>query len=291
MRVLAAAVVLLLLLAGCARPAPRAQDDDLEAALGWLLAQRDADGRWEPGLAAHMAEVAWATGKDPQAWPEERPLAGQLALPPEGDALLPQLRGLYAAALAGGAPRDEAVRRVQAAWDGQQFGDPRLLNDDVFALLVLAAGGRAASPAQADALAAAQAADGGWSWSAEGQGEADMAGLALTALAGTAPSSVGRADVAAALHFLDATQALDGGHSLQPGADGGNCDSTVWALRGYALLGADGSDAAWAFQLGLQRPDGSFAYTPGGPANALCTAEAAALLGLRDAGRLADPWD
>ena len=48
-------------------------------------------------------------------------------------------------------------------------------------------------------------------------------------------------------------------------------------------------EAAWRFLLDLQTADGGFAYAPSGPPNALCTSEAATLLGLMAHGDVPSP--
>lgn len=295
-----AAAVVAVALAGCSDP--QEEPTPLDGALGYLLAQRQ-DGRWDAAFVPHMLEVADAANLAPHLWPGERPLAQQFTMPPAEGALLPQLRALYGATLllGDGATALEAMERVRAAYDGRQFGDPALLNDDAFALLVLASAhvdfARDPERSMPDSLLQNQSDDNGWSWHVGGDGEVDVTGMVLTALSGArshstrpAPTALDRVGRDYVLHFLDSTQAADGGHSLRPGGDEGNCDSTVWAIRSYALLGAPRPETQWRFLLELQNEDGGFAFQAGGASNALCTAEVATLLALDGAGRLSDPW-
>jgi hypothetical protein len=265
----AALAASLALLGGCvhgeAGPRERAWD--------WLLEQRDAEGRWPEAFVPYLVETAMLGGKDPASWPEDRPLAAQLPWPGEGAGYMVSLRPLYAWSLlpGHGGRGAEALERVLAGHDGRQFGDPALLNDDTFALLALDGLSPSGEAARYGAsLAENQSAEGGWSWAPDGEPETDMTGMALEALAG---AGAGGLDAAAARAFLDATHAAGGGHAVHAGGEP-NCDSTVWAVRGYRALGLapPGDDAA--FLRSLQRPDGAVAYRPGGAGNALCTAEA-----------------
>ncbi|MHB1261548.1 MAG: hypothetical protein ACYC2H_07510 [Thermoplasmatota archaeon] len=288
------AALIVVLLAGCARPESAWPDlgEETGASLSALLAGRDAEGRWSPGLLPYVAEAAAAAGKDLRAWPEPVPVADQVQWPADDAALLQALRPLHAAALAwhdDPTALDRVRQRVLAGYDGVQFGEPALLNDDAFALIVLGAAeltwSEELQPA-IDGLVANQSADGGWSWSVGGTGETDVTGIVLEGLVHA--DAVGSVDREAVLDFLGMTAVDGGGHALAAGG-GPNCDSTVWAIRSYDALGMGAPPGDWEFLLGLQLEDGSFAYTPGGPANSLCTAEAATLLALAQSDQVVVP--
>lgn len=276
-----------LLVAGCTGVQDTRTDlgPELDAALDHLLSLRDAQGRWPPGLVPLVVDAAAAARKDLQAWPEPVPLAQQVAWPDEGLGFLPSLRPLHAvaqvAAAAGDEPQLMRVReRVLAGSDGQQFGDPALLNDDAFALLVLGRAGLARASdigRSVDHLLANRSADGGWSWAVGGAGETDMTGMVLAGV--SEAGQIHRVEPRGVLDFLATTRTAGGGHSLMAGGEA-NCDSTVWAIRAQGRLALAAEPAAWEYLLGLQRDDGGFAYAAGGDANTLCTAEAAVLLGM-----------
>ncbi len=285
-RAVAIAVGVLLLAGPAVASPPAAALDD---ALDWLAERMAADSSFpSSGLAPYLVEAAAAARLDPASWPTAPGVLDRLAFPPPGGPLLPLLRPAHAWAVAGRDLGDVDGRDVRAeilaAFDGAQFGDPTLLNDDAFAILALRADNLPVSDARLQAAAGFLAAhqEGGWSWSTSGTAETDMTGMVLVALdaVGVVP------DRDAARAFLDSARTLDGGWGLSAGADAGNCDSSVWALRGLDALGTAAPSGAWSFLLGLQGAEGGFSYRPGTPPDALCTAEAATLRGFVATGQV-----
>lgn len=257
----------------------------LDAAMGHLASLRDEQGRWAAGQVPLVAEAAHAARLDLAAWPEPVPVARQVAWPGEDVGYLAALRPLHAEALVAAAAGDRArlvqvQDRVLAGFDGRQFGEPGLLNDDAYALLVLGAAQATWTSdieVAVDSLLASQSADGGWSWAVGGDGEVDMTGMVLAGIAEA--GAIHRVPADRVLAFLAAARVDGGGYALAPGGQA-NCDSTVWAVRAQGQLGLAADRAAWGFLLGLQGEDGGFAYLPGQEANVLCTAEAAEVLGM-----------
>jgi len=259
---------------------------------GAVLEARDAGLAYlaalPPGtLAPYVLEAAVAAGKDPSAWPPGHPALSAVHLPGNGTAYLAFLRPAYALSRVPGVPQRDAIYNgVVHGWDGRQFGDPALLDDDTFALLTLAAvvpdWGLEPWHSMPDSLLANQSAAGGWSWAVNGTPDTDSTGIAVAALAASRPGQPLPADVGA---FLATVHNADGGFGGLPGQVS-NCDSTVWGMRAAALAGAD-DRGALGFLLSLRRGDGGFAYLPSeAGSNALCTAEATILLADLAAGRL-----
>jgi hypothetical protein len=282
-RVRALALVLALATAlGALAPAAQAARSPLTEArsgLDTLATLHDAAGRFDPAMAPPIVEAAVAVGTDPAFWPNaEHPVLASLR-PADNGTLLSQVRAIRARALAGhGTPDDVAT--IQASFRNGQFGDPVLLNDDMWALRAIHALGAASlrdyARAAATRLAGQQDASGGWSWLLGGVPSSDVTGMAAVALqeAGVLPSET----AAKARAYLAARQnATSGGYAQDAGA--ANCDSTVWAIRGLDALGAPVPAPAWAYLAGLHQPDGGFAYQPSQASNAFCTAEVATLLG------------
>ncbi|MEA3189898.1 MAG: Squalene-hopene cyclase C-terminal domain [Thermoplasmata archaeon] len=189
------------------------------------------------------------------------------------------LRPLHALALAYG-PGNASVQalrdRVLATFDGHQFGDPQLLNDDAWSLKALRAAGVPAADARLQAAADALLRNGtAWSHAVGAAPDVDSTGMVLEGLA--AAGRLDAATAAAAGAWVRAAQDPAGGWPMQPGGEA-NCDSTVWGIRALrATGGGEVPAAAWSFLAGLQGPDGGLSWVEGQPSNAYCTAEAAAL--------------
>lgn len=265
-----------------ARPAA----SDALGAVEALAAQRGVDGRFDPGLAPLVVEAAVAVGVDAAHWPDGTHSA-LASLPPLNASapLISQVRAIHARAVAGrGTPQDTAY--VEGTFHDGQFGDPVLLNDDLWAVRALLALGVPTHDgmvqAAAQRLVAEQDPGGGWSWRLGGGPSSDVTGMALVALAeAQVPAPAGAAGYLARTHD-NAT----GGYAEDAAGGAANCDSTVWAIRGLHALGQGAPADTWAYLARLHQDGGGFAYQPGQGANALCTAEAAALLGeWRGAGR------
>lgn len=253
-------VLVALVLAGCtAAPTPE------DSALAYL--------EHNPGPLHLTARAAAEAGPDLAAWPQTDPLANRLDVP---DDAAGRYHGLAALAVAGG-PAEQRDAFVAAVWethDGEQFGQPSAISDDMLAVEALALAGVADAriDAAAEAIRAAQASDGGWRYDGRSPGEPDETAWAVAALA-----SAGRLDASvqdAVRGFLDARVLLDGGFDY-----GGNpnCQSTGMALRAGALVGWNTEPTRRAV-LACQNADGGFPYQAGGPSNAWTTADV--LIGL-----------
>jgi len=269
---LALAAALLVALPATAGPSR----DPRQAALDYL-ATLPAEAQTQ--LAPYLVEAAVANHLDPRQWP-----GGHAALATVGDpgnaTLQPQIRPLYALAIAG-APLGNRADRVLGWFNNGQFGDAQLRNDDAWALLALHAAhrGGARMDEAARNLAAAQDASGGWAWTVGGAPDVDTTGMVLEALAANAaltPDAAGRAR-----QWLNGAANATGGFPAQPGK-APNCDSTAWAMRGLWAAGArdNATTSAVRFLQVLQNPDGGIALAPGNVSNPLCTAEAATVLGM-----------
>ncbi|MDO8592799.1 MAG: terpene cyclase/mutase family protein, partial [bacterium] len=124
------------------------------------------------------------------------------------------------------------LKKITDLFDGAQFGDAELYNDDIFALLVLSKAGYAADDEMikktVDFIMAKQQADGSW------QG-VDMTAASIQALKPFSALDNISAAIAKARNFLSNAQGADGGY--------GNTYTTSWAMQAIASLGEDA--AGW----------------------------------------------
>jgi hypothetical protein len=172
--------------------------------------------------------------------------------------------------------KSNLVARIAELFDGEQIGEPGLLNDDIFGVLALHQAG-APQPLLrwiVDRLRATQHDDGGWSWNASpsAPSDTDMTGSVVAAFCA---AGVGTSDP-------DVDRAIALLHSLQDPATGGfiappesfgigvNTDTTSWVTSGLIQCGIDPQGPEWTTDQGktpldylvsLQKPDGHFDWT------------------------------
>ena len=279
--------LLLLLLALPPLPLAAGEDAPAERALAWLADLSD----YERGYATNVVEAVARTGRDPQRWPSPGQSAFSQLAPYDGvdGPYYSYLRVAHAAGTSGYDPRDvnglDYVALVRAGFVGGQSGSATFVNDDAWAILALRAAGVGVEDEQvrssAVALRATQLPDGGWSHQVGAlRSFTDVTGMALAALRASGDEMSRYASAAA---LLDATyDAATGGHRDRVGG-GVNCQSTVWALHGYAALGLAERPESLAYLRRLQHADGGLGTSlqPNGrptQPNAFCTAEAVPVL-------------
>lgn len=262
----ATVLVLALMLAGCTNAASVTGLDFLETQY------QSADSSMVPG----MVRAAAAQGLDPGHWPNgSEPVTDWLG---EAGSYGDRLRLLAATAdwlgpLGMGHPY---VQAVLAGHDGEQFGSPALLTDDMLAVEALVLAGVPTNDSRiqdaTSRIADAQAPNGGWRWDG-GSGEVDETAWALVAL--QAAGALTPQARQAATDFLITTREPDGFHSY-----GGttNCQSTALALVAWNVLGTTAPQATGDALRSCQNPDGGFGYLPGGPSTVPVTVDA--LIGL-----------
>jgi hypothetical protein len=135
------------------------------------------------------------------------------------------------------------IAPIVASFDGTQFGDASLENDDVFALLPLSASGYSVSDEMIakdiQFLVSKQRADGSW------EGSIDFTVAVIQALHAfnAAPDAV-----AQAVAYLQSNQQSDGGF--------GSVYSTSWALQAGALWAKNGKTGT-DYLAALQAADGA----------------------------------
>lgn len=172
---------------------------------------------------------------------------------------------------------------LKKGWNGKTFGDPKLLNDDIFGLL--------ASRACKDAgltkilrvtVLQGQNPDGGYGITFNGKSNVDMTSAAIQALAGSGTS------LQAGRDYLKTQQNIDGGFPYQKGAFS-NTASTAWVIAAIVSLGEDplawnkAEESPWSYLLTNQTATGAFIWTSGEKADVLMTTYAVT-------GLLGKPW-
>jgi hypothetical protein len=172
--------------------------------------------------------------------------------------------------------KSNLVARVAELFDGEQIGEPGLLNDDIFGVLALH---HAGAPPEllrwiVDYLRTKQLPNGGWSWNTSpgAPADTDMTGSVVAAFcaAGVGP---GDGDLDQAISLLHGLQdPTTGGFIAPPEAFGigVNTDTTSWVTSGLIQCGIDPQGPEWTtaqgktpldYLVSMQQPDGHFDWT------------------------------
>jgi len=269
--IVAGAMVLALLLAMsaaamAATPASRAE--------GYLLRAQNKDGGFggAPRQSSSPLYSGWAglalgsAGRNPRDLERSggRSLAGYVL---RGSGSLRDIgeieRTVLLARVAGMNPRRLGGRNLLAEIEKRRRGDGSIsgfVSYTAFGVMALRASGASAGSATIEWLVSSQNADGGFGVARSSASDSDMTGAALQALA-----TVGRARGPAAqraTEWLRDNQNVDGGFGQFKGRNS-NAQSTAYAIQGLLAAGARGnaSSRARAYLVGLQRRDGSVAYS------------------------------
>lgn len=191
----------------------------------------------EDGSFGEDIYTDWGTisiKKDPAHNSEKIKLIKYLSqTPPEGDLLTDIERRAMALMSLGLNPYStngiNYIQEIIDDFDGKQFGDKELDNDDIFALIVLQNAGFTYEDTEIqksiEFVLSKQKENGSWDESI------DMTGASISALAVFKDKSNVNDALAKARAFLEDTQKIDGGF--------GNVSSTTWAVEGIKSLGED----------------------------------------------------
>lgn len=263
--------------ASTATPAP----DRIQAAVAYLASVQMANGAFRGVPTPNVIEAIAQIGLDAKAWPSPERSAWSRLQPYGKDEAWynSHLRVAHAAATAGYDPRDvnglDAVRVAEEGYVAAQFGSATTQNDDAWAILALRAAGFPASDERIQAAArnleAGRSAGGGWGYLPGLGGTTDVTGMVLAALVAAGRDVAGDARAVA---FLDSTRDPETMLHRDNAQQGPNCQSTVWAVQAYRILGVAPDARTLRALEDLARPDGGFAYAPDmEPSDAWCTAE------------------
>lgn len=174
------------------------------------------------------------------------------------------------------ATRSNLVARVAELFDGEQIGEPGLLNDDIFGALALHHAGAPPELLRSivDYLRTKQMPNGGWSWNTSpgAPADTDMTGSVVAAFcaAGARPGDGDLDQAIALLHTLQ--DPASGGFIAPPEAFGigVNTDTTSWVTSGLIQCGIDPQGPEWTtaqgktpldYLVSMQQPDGHFDWT------------------------------
>jgi len=154
----------------------------------------------------------------------------------ESDSILSLSRNVLARS-AQGLDRTSHITKIKNGYRDNQFGDPTLINDDIFAVLAL----QSTDPAWLkdrqpvfETIIASQRPNGSFGFSKNGDGDVDMTAAAVWALIykQTAPTST----IDRASTYLAGAENGDGGLGFKP-AQPSNVASSSWALLAYRAAG------------------------------------------------------
>lgn len=225
-------------------------------ALGWILAQQQADGSFSgfnPGATIDAVLALAAAGRNPASVRNDEGLNAldYLASQAEGYAAQGASSAGKLAVGVASAGIDPAgfggvdlVQKISATYDvaSGRFGAAGSTWDQAWAMLGLAAAGETIPLSATLALEAAQLAGGGWGFDAAAAADVDSTALAMQALAAAGRGQESPA-VQAGLAFLRSVQTDDGGF---PGYDGlTSASATGLALQALAAIGEQGTGLAW----------------------------------------------
>jgi hypothetical protein len=248
-----------LLLLAALLPLAAAAATPVDGSVGFLLTREQGDGGFaEPGRQSTPGLSAWAVlalvaaGRTPDA----KALA-YLHAQSGGSAADLDLRVLALAA----AGEDATALLDRIAADARADGTiGDYVNSTAWGVLALRAGGRAIPAATVPHLLAMQSANGGWSWSGKGAGDADDTAAVVEALRAAGQPAASK-PIQRALGFLRRCHTASGGFAASPGGTP-NAQTSAWAIQAFAAAGASPGKHALAYLARLRQRNGSYRYAP-----------------------------
>jgi energy-coupling factor transport system substrate-specific component len=268
-----AATALLVLLP--ALPASAGAATAADRAEGWLLRAQNADGGFgaAPRQASSQLFSGWsglglaAAGHNPRDLRRRggRSLAAYVARSARSIRDIGEIeRTVLLVRAAGLSARSFGGKDLVAAIEGRRSDDGSIagyVSYTTFGVLALRASGVSAGRATVRWLVSAQNSDGGFGVAPASSSDSDMTGATLQALAAVGRKSSPAARRAVA--WLRTNQNDDGGFGQFRGRSS-NAQSTAYAMQGLVAANAGGAALAraLAYLRGLQRRDGSVAYSP-----------------------------
>jgi Prenyltransferase and squalene oxidase repeat len=249
----------LLLVLGALAPLTAAAATPVDGSVAFLLSREQADGGFaEPGRQSTPGLSAWAVlALEAAGHPPDAKALAYLHAQSGGSAADLDLRAL--ALTAAGEDAGPLLDRIaaDAKADGTIGG---YVNSTAWGVLALRSAGRAVPAPTVPHLLAAQSANGGWSWSGHGAGDADDTAAVVEALRAAGQPAASSA-IQRALAFLRRCHTKSGGFAPSPGGTP-NAQTSAWAIQAFAAAGASPGKRALAYLARLRRSDGSYRYAP-----------------------------
>ncbi|PIZ88457.1 MAG: hypothetical protein COX91_00045 [Candidatus Nealsonbacteria bacterium CG_4_10_14_0_2_um_filter_39_15] len=227
---------------------------DLGKAIDFLIAKQGADGSYGSSLQTDWAAIALAS-TNPNGSAAQKTKSYLLADPDPLIGMNPvsdYARRAMALMSLNISPYDGTktnyIKKIISLYDGQQFGDASLYNDDIFALMVLAKAGYTADDEiiqnAVNFIISKQQVEGSWAGT-------DLTAAAIQALTPLSSLTEVTSALEKARNFLADAQATNGGF--------GNTYATAWAMQAIAALGENSSD----WQKNGQTPESYLALSQG----------------------------
>lgn len=158
-----------------------------------------------------------------------------------------------------GQRNESNIVKIKNSYQNSQFGDPTLINDDIFALLALAAADSNWLDSHQEAfdyIVSSQRPNGSFGFSRDGEGDVDMTAAAIWTLSlkKDRPANV----IDRAFSYLKTAQNSDGGFGYQPN-EPSNVPSSAWAAIAFTQAQKENS-AVFNYLQSAQQKDGYWLY-------------------------------
>lgn len=223
---------------------------DVEQAISFLVASQQEDGSFTTPMFSDWVAIALGAyeGKSATALAAKERLENWLLKNaiPEGSVVTEYERRAMSLMALGIDPyqgtRKNYIEAILKTFDGQQFGNPDLVNDDMFALLVLE---RAGYEANVTPLLETLPFILSWQRDNGSFGSTDLTAVAIQVLSLYPQTEERDTALARAKQYLADYQESSGGF--------GNVYSTSWVLQAIAALNEEGDD--WAMEADRRTPE------------------------------------
>jgi len=249
-------------------------EQEVSQALEWLRSQQQANGSIGGFATSSWAVMAIvASGEDPHNWSNG------------GDSIIDYLkkntdslssptdysRFILSMVAAGEDPRNvngtDLVATLESFYNGTQFGDPSLINDDFWAVMTLTSAGIDKNDEKIQSSIAfiktnQNEGDHGWSYGVGADSDVDSTAAAIMALI-SADESQSSTHITNGLEYMKSKQISSGGFDS---GWGNSAESDSWAIQAIVAAGQDPTGANWTKEgknpiddlLSFQNQDGSF---------------------------------